>query len=644
MSIRIPLANLTTKLRQLRMLLPRRDFIVSAAFWLIISGMLVFFPGLTRAFDLGIKDLKIQFNAYKNRCANQNVLLIAIDSETLATAPHKWPWPQDYWASIIEQINNNGNPRAIIIDVYFQTPDGAVTSELEALAEAIGKTKRTGLVALYEETVSGIGRQLKFVPPHKLLRQASSFIGLSQQPIDEDGRIRSFLLTDSRIDSQHISWALLEHLKQPIAHQSFLKKENKTVALIDFASSEAGVPQISLKALLNNSASYELLQNSVIVIGATAPVLHDFHQTPTGLITGPEIICNTISTLADGNFQLICDSLPTRLIYYLLGALMALAVFSDFFSDPYRKMLIVWIASPLLLMAYSFFPLYHPPVYLTWLGYTLTSLMFFIMCRFIEIYELRQQLIEGEICGTLQKNFFPSEKLLDERGLVCYGRCIPYKDAGGDFYDYFKLANGKVFFMLGDVTGHGISASMITTVAKSIIILESEKDDFDLQNLMQQIGYTIFSMTRKRRMMSAVAGIIDMEKRKITIASAGHLPAVMKNGNCSFDIPLPSLPLGVAKKKRPVAMKEIEIPENGKLFIYSDGIIEGLNWKNQMLGYDAFNRLIEELPEQQSCEESADSVFSSLRLHTQGRSFEDDVTLLIIDFYHRKEEKNEKEN
>ena len=141
-----------------------------------------------------------------------------------------------------------------------------------------------------------------------------------------------------------------------------------------------------------------------------------------------------------------------------------------------------------------------------------------------------------------------------------------------------------------------------------------------------------------------IAGIVDLDTRKLTLASAGHLPCVMKTGQTATEIPLPGLPLGVGKKKRAMSIKEIDIPENGKLFVYSDGIIEGLNWANEMLGYDSFYKLVADLPDGQACEQDVDDLLSSLKIHAQGRSFEDDVTLLIIDFAKGEPEKNEKEN
>jgi len=635
--VKLPFSTLILRIRQLLLLLPRRDLLSAAAAWLIIGFSIVFFPSFTNAFELALKDLKTHFNAYYYRNITISTLLIALDSETLADAPFKWPWPQDYWAEIIRKIDEKGKPRSIIIDVYFQTPDGTESLELAALAEAIGETKKTGLVALYEEFFSSFGRQLKFVPPHSLLRKNCAFTGLSQQPIDEDGKIRSFLLKDFRIDTSHISWKQREFLGKTINNESSIQKLQKAVALINFSAYEKGIPQISLKELLNKPELFEILEGCDIVIGATAPVLHDFHQTPVGLVTGPEIICNTIATLETGNIQLLSNSMILRLICYIAGIILALSVFSDFFKDTYRKMLIIWMALPLLLFAFSLLPLFHPPVTLTWFSYTITSCFLFAIYRFLELSELRNQILEAEICGNIQKNFFPAEKLCDERGITCYGLCIPYKDAGGDFYDFFKLKNGNIFFMLGDVTGHGISAGMITTVAKSILVIESDRQNFNLEELLQKIGFAIFSMTRKKRMMSAVAGIIDPDNRKIIIASAGHLPVVVKTGNSFSEIPLPGLPLGVSKKARPISMKEFDFPENGKLFVYSDGIIEGLDWENKMLGYEKFNQIVSDLPENQACEDDAKMLIESLREHTRGRNFEDDVTLLIIDL--KKEEK-----
>lgn len=648
-----PFTELTIKFKRLRMMLPRRDFITAAVLWLLLSAALIYSTNLTAPLDNGLKDFKIKFSAaYLKPQIPYDLLLVAIDNETLAKAPYKWPWPQSYWAELLKKINDQGKPRALIFDVYFQTPaedqkNAQKTAQqikfeedLEKFANTIAECKNIGLVALYEEISSQIGTSLKTMPPNKTLRKNAAFYGLSWQPIDEDGKVRSFTLRDYRASEQHVAWKTLEFLGHPLAQTDKINNYQKAIALIDFSTTDSCVGQIGIQDLIEDERNFEYLKDRVVVIGATAPVLHDYHQTPFGLITGPEIICNAFATLAGNRFQLLNNSLWQRLFYYLIGVIIAIFIFTDFIKNNQRQMFFLWLLMPIFLFFYSFLPLEHPPVILTWAGYSLTSFVIFLFLRFLEISEVREQLLEGQFCGTIQKNFFPTDKLIDERGITCYGICIPYKDAGGDYYDFFKLKDGRIFFILGDVTGHGISASMITTVAKTIVLLEAERDDFDLQRLLKEIAQTIFSMTKKRRMMSAVAGIIDPERQKLQLISAGHLPSVIKTGGTSKEIPLPSLPLGLTKKPRPYATTELDIPKNAKLFAYSDGIIEGVNWKNQMFGHDSFNKLVADLPVDNQLEDDAGSLIDCLRSHSQGRTFEDDVTLVIIDL--NKEEENEK--
>ena len=644
-----PFIDLTIKFKRLRMMLPRRDFITAAVLWTLLSAALIYSTNLTPPLDNGLKDLKIRFSAsYLRPQIPYDMLLVSIDNDTLVKAPYKWPWPQSYWAQLLRRINEEGQPRAIIFDVFFQTPENMTESEAKAekeadllvFAEAIKESKNIGLVALYEELITKLGPQLKTVPPHSLLRKNASFYGLAWQPIDEDGRVRSFTLRDHRAEENHIAWEILDFLGHPLNHAEEIKQYKKAVALIDFSSTDALIGQLGIQDLLDDERNFEFLKDRVVVIGATAPVLHDYHQTPYGLITGPEIICNSFATLASGRFQLLNNGLWQRLLHYLIGIIIAVFMFTDFIRNNQRQAFILWLLMPAFLFVYSFLPLEHPPVVLTWTGYSLTAFVIFLFLRFLEISEVREQLLEGEFCGTIQKNFFPSEKLVDERGITCYGTCIPYKDAGGDYYDFFKLKDGRIFFILGDVTGHGLSASMITTVAKTVVLLESEREDFDLQRLLQEISLTIYNMTQKRRMMSAVAGIIDPTTSKLKLISAGHLPSVLKDGGVANEIPLPSLPLGLSRKPRPFTTTEVDFPKNSKLFVYSDGIIEGVNWKNQMFGYDSFYKLVADLPVQNSLEEDAASLIECLRSHSQGRTFEDDVTLVIIDL--NKEEQNEK--
>ncbi len=623
--------NLTVLLKKLDFHLQRKDKALVCVVSGIISFCFIWFGSLSEPFHLKILDLKDKFRSSWSQRNNEDLVLLAIDNDTLIQAPEKWPWSQNYWGEIIDSITANSSPTAIILDIYFQAQETESKSTTN-FPRALKNNGKVGLIALYEEFVTELGNQVKYIPPAKPLRKSAAFVGLSQFPLDSDGKVRTFMATDQRIARKHISLEFMHFLNKRFPFQEILEAEKKAVCLLDFSSSRAGVEQISLGMVLKSPKSLSLLNGKIVLIGSTAPVLHDYHQTPSGMITGPELVCNSIATLLDSKIQLVRKSVLDRAVYFFLGVVLCFFLVADIFGKSLRSMFIIWLILPLILFFYSFWPLFHPPIEIFWAGYSFFGLLVCLFSRFLELSDLRLQLLEGEICGQIQKSFFPEKELETEQGVICFGRCIPYKDAGGDFYDFMELGDGRVFFMLGDVTGHGISAGMITTVAKSMVIQESEKDDFDLQNLFNQISLTIFKMTKKRRMMTGVAGIISADKSTVRLISAGHLPTIVKIENEIFEHPLPSLPLGVSKKKKKFSEKTIEAPTVGKLFIYSDGFVEGLDWDNELLGYERLFGQIADLPPRFKPEEDFDELVHKLKMHTKGRHFEDDVTLLVIQF------------
>jgi serine phosphatase RsbU (regulator of sigma subunit) len=251
--------------------------------------------------------------------------------------------------------------------------------------------------------------------------------------------------------------------------------------------------------------------------------------------------------------------------------------------------------------------------------------------------EIRQSLHEAEICGKIQQQFFPGKTLKHKNGIVCAGKCVPYQNAGGDYYDFFELKNGKIFFFLGDVSGHGISASMITTAAKSIVMHKSLEEDLSLNELFIELNKVLCSMTKRRMMITAVAGLIDTRENKLQMLSGGHLSPILNTEKGFEELVLSGgIPLGIAKRLKVAKIREYDLPEKGFLVLYSDGIIEGVNWKNEQLGFDRFNEIVADMPVDTDSETVISKLYEELDKHVEGRPYEDDVTFLVINFNREK--------
>ena len=626
--------NLINNFKRARLLFPQKDRIAIICVTITIFICLTFLPQLSNWAETKALDLKTILGSYLiNPNYEDDIIILAIDEKTLKNSQQVWPWPKDYWAKIINATNQKLSPKATLIDIFFQVKDKN-SPELTTLSNEIKNTKNTGLVAIFEENFTKFGKQLKFFPPTKKLKKSSAFWGNSQQPIDPDGFIRTFLLSDFRMDKKHISYEICKFLNLRLPPLQTIESLKKAKCLIRFQSPRHRFKKISLNDLLNGKLDLANIKNKIVVIGATAPSLKDFHKTPIGIISGPELLCHTISTLKSGNIQFIEYSKTSRFIHKIIAILLSLFIFSSLIKDSQQNkaLLIAFIVMPLLLISYSLFPAFHPPIALTYLVFIFSSAVILAMMRFIKVNRVQQSLHEAEICGKVQAKYLPKKDFNLEAGLEITGKCIPYQNAGGDYYDYFKIDENRVFFLLGDVSGHGVSASMLTTAAKAVVSMHSALEDFKVENILSDLNSVIIKLTKRRMMMSAVAGIIDYSSNKVTIYSSGHLPGILKTPGKIDELAIPGLPLGVSKKKMKLSSKEFEIPKNGKLFLYSDGIIEGLNWQNEMLGFDKFNEIIDNMSMEISGKAALEKLYLELEAHTKGRAFNDDVTILVLTF------------
>lgn len=629
--------NLALKLKNLELLIPKKDLFIAFFLWLVLGLLFIFYPPLLNNISYAIQDTKIKIRSvlFKNSFPF-DTLLVAIDNETLQSAPHKWPWPQSYWAEILDELKEKGLPRALVLDIYFQKNKKEPTDE--NFIKAVDKHRNTVLVSLYEESITTIGKQFKVFPPIKELRETSAAYGISQHPIDKDGVVRSFLYQDLRVDQRHLALEALDiaNLKSTELDPTVnVQKKNKdfTSIMLDFSATKRGLNLISLQDLREDDRNYEFLKDRIVVLGATAFILHDYHQTPMGLLSGPEIVCNAIETAGNGHMQELKQNNVHRILYYLLGIFLLLLLYSDLFKQSTKEIVILWILLPLVLMFFSFFTSVHPPIELTWLSYTLSAVFLVSLTRFLELAEIREHMAEAQMCSDFQKGLFPVKELVDESGFSCYGLCMPYKDAGGDYYDFFKLNDGRVFFILCDVSGHGISASMVTAIVKGLVVSETKNESFCIKRLFGEINYVLLNVAKKKKMVTSLAGIYDPSIKQLEIFSAGHIPSVLKTKTSAQEIPLPNFPLGLFPNKRlRFVNKVLDLKNNEKLFIYSDGIVEARDWENSEFGFDRLYREIGEIPENTDELGCADILLEKLKKFTKGRDFVDDVSLLIVSY------------
>ncbi len=137
--------------------------------------------------------------------------------------------------------------------------------------------------------------------------------------------------------------------------------------------------------------------------------------------------------------------------------------------------------------------------------------------------------MEGELktAKTVQETLFPQASI-EFPGLKLAGFYLPASECGGDWW-YHTQFNGKIFFCIGDATGHGAPAALITSAARSAASV-IEHFDLNAQTVMALLNKAIYDVSKGRVNMTFFMGIYEPETGSLTYCNASHEPPFLIKG------------------------------------------------------------------------------------------------------------------
>lgn len=144
---------------------------------------------------------------------------------------------------------------------------------------------------------------------------------------------------------------------------------------------------------------------------------------------------------------------------------------------------------------------------------------------------------------------------------------------GGDWYDAYPLADGRLAVTIGDVTGRGLQAATIMgRVRQSLEALATyQSDPAELLNAVD----AVLRRAHPDAIVTALVGVIDLRRRSFAYATAGHPTPFVRSGEDGTVVALPGygLPLGLRDGAQPPT-STIVLPPNATILLYTDGLVE----------------------------------------------------------------------
>ncbi|NOU66023.1 SpoIIE family protein phosphatase [Paenibacillus sp. LMG 31461] len=247
---------------------------------------------------------------------------------------------------------------------------------------------------------------------------------------------------------------------------------------------------------------------------------------------------------------------------------------------------------------------------------------------------------ELRIATDIQMGFLPRKSLSlqsrceDAEGLTsaqaeAQATIRPAREVGGDFYDYFRIDENRLFFVLGDVSDKGIPAALFMAVTMTLLKgkMSVELTPGELLTAVNQELYkddsTMFA--------TIFCGVLNIATGQLLYSDGGHCPPyiVRASGEVELLKGKKGLPLGVMDDMLYMD-NEVMLDLGDRIIVYTDGITEA---EDQLQNQYGFVRLKEVLVREQASkpEQLLSQIVQDVDLFADGAVQSDDIAVLIID-------------
>nr|HPI40644.1 SpoIIE family protein phosphatase [Pseudobdellovibrionaceae bacterium] len=236
---------------------------------------------------------------------------------------------------------------------------------------------------------------------------------------------------------------------------------------------------------------------------------------------------------------------------------------------------------------------------------------------------------------TVQETLFPLPNMkIDD--ITISGFYEPASECGGDWWHYSRVKN-KIYFWIGDATGHGAAAALITSAAKSAAII-IEHLEMEPGPALAFLNRSIHEVSKGRLMMTFFIATYDTQTHQLIYSNASHeAPYLLKRSESLLKkkelIPLnevnsPRIGQSLESKYQ---QTEIQIEPGDRIFFYTDGIADIQDKKNENWGERRFIKsLLENNFKSKIPKDFIASFSEEFGTFRQSSSLIDDVTFFII--------------
>jgi serine phosphatase RsbU (regulator of sigma subunit)/pSer/pThr/pTyr-binding forkhead associated (FHA) protein len=240
--------------------------------------------------------------------------------------------------------------------------------------------------------------------------------------------------------------------------------------------------------------------------------------------------------------------------------------------------------------------------------------------------QIQKRIMDEELktASNIQRRLLPAAPS-GVAGYTFVGRNQPSRVVSGDYYDFALRPNGKVYFVIGDVSGKGVTAGLMMAGLQVAFRIFS-KTDPDPATLVTQLNLALKENLPQSKFVTLFLGRLDTATGVIEYVNAGHTPPLWLHKRGVTELLESDLLLGVVTRAEFVNRK-LQLDPGDSLILFTDGVSEARNAADADLGSN--------LPlgsmHGANAELIARAVNDAVIAHVgTAENLEDDVTLVIV--------------
>ena len=241
--------------------------------------------------------------------------------------------------------------------------------------------------------------------------------------------------------------------------------------------------------------------------------------------------------------------------------------------------------------------------------------------------QARRMAEDLRLASGIQRSLLPAP--VDHQHLDLAREFLPYRDIGGDYYDFVPLGAAGMALALGDVMGKGVPAALLAATLKASVRSHLQTGEGSWQELVSRINRMFWEVTPVGLFASLFFGVVDASGRVLDYVNAGHFhPFVLRRDGQVHDLDEGGAVLGLVEKAE-YTQGRVRLQPGDQIVFYTDGVIERANADGEFYGIERLKDAARR-SRGDAARIALYSLLGDLQDWSGGLPAEDDTTLIVV--------------